>query len=346
METKSKVLVVDDEVGPREAMRMILKNRYDVVTAENGEEALEYMNNTEFDVAFVDIKMAGIDGIELLQKMKERRQDIEVILMTAYASLHTAKKALRHGAIEYLIKPFDHRDVLEVVEKGINKRRAYLNTIHEIRKLYITTRELSREVEEAKRSIEHHYASTVKALLAAIDAKDQYTRGHSERVSRFSVFLAEKIGIPQNKLSALEQAALIHDIGKIGIEENILRKKGTLDSSELEEIKKHPLIGARIIDSVEFLKEMMPVILYHHERFDGMGFPEGLKGHAIPWNARVVAIADAVDAMLCDRPYRSALTLEHVKRELSVTAGRQFDPDMISTLIKEGLLEYYSAVLT
>src|SRR3989337_265097 len=273
MEKKSSILVVDDKVGPREALRMILKNKYEVVTAEDGDSALEYIGKKEFYVAIIDIKMAGMDGLQLLKRIKEVKPDIEVILMTAYASVETAKNALRYGALDYLITPFDHKDVTDIVAKGVAKRREHLQTKDEIQRLHIATTELSREIEDAKRSIENHYASTVKALLAAIDAKDQYTRGHSERVSRFSAFLAERIGVPPDKILALEQAALIHDIGKIGIEGNILKKQGVLDPIEFDEIKKHPSIGARIITAVEFLQEMRPVILCHHERFDGAGFP-------------------------------------------------------------------------
>jgi len=344
MHRKGSILIVDDEMGPREALRMILKKDYDVVVAENGEEAIGYIGGREFDVAVLDIKMAGMDGLQLLRRIKEIKPDMEVILMTAYASVETAKSALRYGALDYLIKPFDHTDVIDVVEKGISRRREHLETRLEIERLHIATTELSREVEEAKKNIEAHYASTVKALLAAIDAKDHYTRGHSERVSRFSAFLAEKIGFPGEKILALEQAALIHDIGKIGIEGAILRKQGGLKPSEFEEIKKHPAIGSRIIASIDFLQEMMPVILSHHERFDGTGFPEGLKGTSIPLCARIVAIADAVDAMLCDRPYRSALALDHVRGELSSMSGRQFDPDIVSVVLTRGLLESYSGI--
>ena len=344
MEKKSSILVVDDKVGPREALRMILKNKYEVVTAEDGDSALEYIGKKEFYVAIIDIKMAGMDGLQLLKRIKEKKPDIEVILMTAYASVDTAKKALRYGALDYLIKPFDHRDVTEIVGKGVAKRMEQLKTRLEIERLYMATSELSKKVDDARRNIENHYASTVKALLATIDAKDQYTRGHSERVARFSAFLAEKTGFQHDKILSLEQAALIHDIGKIGVEGYILKKQGSLDTMEFDEIKKHPQIGAKIITSVDFLQEMKPIILCHHERFDGSGFPDGIRGSAIPLSARLVAVADAVDAMLCDRPYRPALALEHVKEELTLKAGKQFDPDVVSVVLSSGLLECYSGI--
>ena len=261
MENKCSILVVDDMVGPREALRMILKNKHEVVTAEDGENALECLGKKDFYVAIIDIKMAGMDGLQLLKKIKEKKPDTEVILMTAYASVDTAKNALRYGALDYLIKPFDHKDVIDIVEKGVAKRREQLKTRLEIERLHIATSELSKKVDDARRNIESHYASTVKALLATIDAKDQYTRGHSERVARFSAFLAEKTGFQHDKILSLEQAALIHDIGKIGVEGHILKKPGSLDSCEFDEIRKHPMIGAKIITSVDFLQDMKPIIL-------------------------------------------------------------------------------------
>src|SRR3989337_1296810 len=177
MENKCSILVVDDMVGPREALRMILKNRHEVITAENGDHALECISNNDFHVAIIDIKMAGMDGLQLLKEIKEKKPDIEVILMTAYASVDTAKNALRYGALDYLIKPFDHKDVTEIVGKGVAKRMEQLKTRLEIERLYMATSELSKKVDDARRNIENHYASTVKALLATIDAKDQYTRG-------------------------------------------------------------------------------------------------------------------------------------------------------------------------
>lgn len=344
MENKCSILVVDDMVGPREALRMILKNKHDVTTVESGEQALDYLGKKDFYVAIIDIKMAGMDGLQLLKKIKENKPDTEVILMTAYASVDTAKNALRYGALDYLIKPFDHKDVIDIVEKGVAKRREQLKTRLEIERLHIATSELSKRVDDARRNIESHYASTVKALLATIDAKDQYTRGHSERVARFSAFLAEKTCFQHDKILSLEQAALIHDIGKIGVEGHILKKTGSLDSFEFDEIRKHPMIGAKIITSVDFLQDMKPIILCHHERFDGSGFPDGIKGSAIPLSARIVAVADAVDAMLCDRPYRPAMALDHVKEELTLMSGKQFDPEIVSVVINSSLLECYSGI--
>lgn len=343
---RKSILVVDDELGPRESLRMILKDQYDISTASTGREALEKLSVREHDLVILDIKMPGMNGMEVLQEIKQKTPETGVVLITAYASVETAKNALKYGALDYLIKPFDRKDLNSVVERGLKVRAERLGEKQEMQKLQIATAELNQEVETARRNIEQHYAVTVKSLLANIDARDQYTRAHSERVSRFVAFLAEKMGMGPEKILSLEQAALIHDIGNIGVEAAILTKQGTLTAGEFSEIKKHPLIGAKIIAPVEFLREMMPVVLHHHERYDGTGFPDGLHGKEIPLSARLVAVADAIDAMFCARPYRSALTLEAIREEVVRTAGKQFDPEIIDMALSGGVLECYTGIFS
>jgi HD-GYP domain-containing protein (c-di-GMP phosphodiesterase class II) len=211
-----------------------------------------------------------------------------------------------------------------------------------MKELQLATNHLSRQVEKAKMDIQHHYDGTVKALIAAIDAVDHYTRGHSERVSNFAVQLAEVVSFPRHQIVLLQQAAIVHDIGKIGIESRILRKQGSLTPEELNEIKRHPQIGVEIVGPVPFMAEMLPVILHHHERYDGKGFPKGLRGEEIVLGARIVAIADAVDAMLSDRPYRKAFTLQEVKMELQKESGAQFDPQITSALVSSEFFQRIS----
>jgi response regulator RpfG family c-di-GMP phosphodiesterase len=342
MGEKAKILIVDDELGPREALRMILKDRYEVRVAGDGTSALSLLSREKFDVAILDIKMPDRDGIEVLRLAKEIDRDLEVVMITAYATVSTAREAIRHGALDYLIKPFDKTDVERVVERGIARRLDRETGRQRIRELERTTDRLARQVEKAKMDIQHHYDGTVKALIAAIDAVDHYTRGHSERVSNFTVRLAEAVSFPRHQIVLLQQAAIVHDIGKIGVEGRILRKRGTLTQEELQEVRKHPQIGVEIVGPVPFMAEMLPVILHHHERYDGKGFPEGLKGEEIVLGARLVSIADAVDAMLSDRPYRRALTLEEVKAELERESGGQFDPQLVSALLSSEFFQHVS----
>jgi len=346
MSEKKNILVVDDELGPRESLRMILKDSYDVVTAPDGRKALDILSRREFDVVILDIRMAEMGGLEVLREIKSRSPETEVVMITAYASIDTAKDALRYGALDYLIKPFDHRDVRGVVERGLKAREGRAGDKLEMAKLRIADSSLNQEVAAARRTIGQQYAATVKSLLSAIDGRDGYTQGHSERVSRFSAFLAEKAGFPPEKILTLEQAALIHDIGNVGVDAALLSKPGRLTPEEFSEVRKHPAIGAQIVASVDFLQEMLPVILHHHERFDGTGFPDGLKGEGIPMAARVVSVAGAVDAMLTDRPFRRALSLEAVREEMVRSAGRQFDPEIVRIALSGGVLECYMGIFS
>ncbi len=334
MDNKDAILVIDDELAPRESIRMVLKDHYEVSTATGAHEGLEMMHDSHVDLVVMDIKMPRMDGITALQEIKSRHPDTEVVLLTAYASLETARDAIRFGAFDYLIKPFDKDDVLLVVEKGLQKRRANTGLKLERDILLDRASYLEEQVGKARSNIMTCYEGTVNALILTIDAKDHYTFNHSNRVSIISARLAGAMGVPERMIKEIENAASIHDIGKIGIEESILKKNGKLTLDEYTEIKKHPAIGVRIVQSVPFLEDAIPVIHYHHERYDGKGYPEGLKGEETPLSARIVMVADAVDAMMSSRPYRDALTLQKVMKELKENAGTQFDPEVVNVILE------------
>lgn len=334
MNTVPRVLVVDDELGPREALRMILRDDYDVVTAENGNQALDYLENSEFDLVILDIRMPDINGIELLTEVKKKAPETEVVMITAYASVDTATNALRNGALDYLIKPFEVSVVKEVVEKGLSRRTFSTAIKDRLSKLQVDNESLRYEIENAYNNIQKHYMETVRSLVAAIDAKDSYTKGHQERVAIYSILLGEELKFPQDEISLLQQAAILHDIGKIGISEQILRKTTALTPEEFEKIKQHPVIGAEIISPVEFLKEAVPIILHHHEKFDGTGYPDGISCLQIPLGARIIAVADAIDAMFSERPYAPAKSPSQVREELRRCSGTQFDPELVEIALK------------
>ena len=334
MDIREKILVIDDELAPRESIRMVLKDDYSVCTAVGAHEGLDIMEQDPADLVVMDIKMPKMDGITALQEIKRRHPDTEVVLLTAYASLETARDAIRFGAFDYLIKPFDKDDVLLVVRKGLEKRRTSTDLKQERDKLLFRASYLEEQVENARNNIMTCYEGTVKALILTIDAKDRYTFNHSNRVAQISTSLAKALGVEDKTIKEIEHAASIHDIGKIGVEEAILRKNGRLTSDESEEIRKHPSIGVRIVESVPFLEDAIPVIHHHHERYDGNGYPDGLKGNNIPLSARIVVVADAVDAMMNSRPYRDALTTDRVMHELSSNAGTQFDPEIVDIIVQ------------
>ena len=342
MVNNEKILVIDDELAPRESIRMVLKDKYNVTTASGAFEGLDIMTANCMDLVVMDIKMPRMDGITALQEIKKKHPDTEVVLLTAYASLETARDAIRFGAFDYLLKPFDKDDVLMVVEKGLKKRRANKGLKLERDILLDRASYLEEQVNSARQNIMNYYEGTVKALNLTIDAKDHYTYNHSSRVAKLSSLLGESFGLQQKSIKEIEHAASIHDIGKIGIEESILKKKGRLTSDEYEEMRKHPEIGVRIVQAIPFLEEAIPVILYHHERYDGKGYPEGIKAGQIPLSARIVGVADAVDAMMSARPYRDALTLQNVFDELRDNSGTQFDPEIVDIIMKGQVsLEYY-----
>lgn len=334
MDYKEKILIIDDEMAPRESIRMVLKDRYAVSTAAGALEGLQYISQEPVDLVVMDIKMPKMDGITALQEIKKSYPDTEVVLLTAYASLETARDAIRFGAFDYLLKPFDRNDILQVVEKGLARRRS--NTVLKQERDILMDRAsyLEKQVSEARSNIMMCYEGTVKALILTIDAKDSYTHSHSNRVAILSTSIAASLGVPQQTIKEIKYAASIHDIGKIGIDENILKKNGRLTDDEYTEMRKHPAIGVRIVQSVPFLEDAIPVILYHHERYDGKGYPEGIKGEKIPMSARIVNVADAIDAMMSARPYRGALVMSSVMSELRDNAGTQFDPEIVDIILK------------
>jgi putative nucleotidyltransferase with HDIG domain len=332
MNNKEKILVIDDELMARYAVQQVLKDRYNISMAAGGKEGLDFMAQNTVDLVVLDIKMPDMDGVTVLREIKKRYPDTEVVLLTAYAGIETAQSALRLGALDYLTKPFDKDDVINVVERGLRKRQDLVRLKLEHEDLLRIKEYLEKEIETTRDNLLLYYEGTIKALIRAIDAKDHYTFDHSEHVARLSLSIADAIGFSKITKDKLEHAAIMHDIGKIGINEQILRKKSLLTEEEHIEMRKHPEIGARIVRAVPFLEDTVDVILYHHERFDGNGYPEGLEGDKIPLTARIVSVADTIDAMTRDRPYRNALSLSQLIDELKKGAGTQFDPEIVKLI--------------
>jgi putative two-component system response regulator len=333
MNNEEKILIIDDELMPRYSIQQVLKGRYTVFTATGGKEGLDLMAQNSMDLVVLDLRMPDMDGITVLREIKKRYPDTQVILLTAYASLDSARSALRLGAFDYLTKPFDKDDVINVIERGLQKKRDLSTKKLEHEDLLLTKEYLTQEIESVRQNLMLYYNGTIKALIYAIDAKDHYTFDHSEHVAKLSSVIAEGVGLSRLGKDKLQHAAIMHDIGKIGISEQLLRKDSLLTRDEHIEMRKHPNIGARIVNAVPFLEDTVEVILYHHERFDGTGYPEGLKGDKIPLTARIVAIADTVDAMMRDRPYRKALSYSQLIDELKKGSGTQFDPEIVTLII-------------
>ena len=315
---KTTVFVVDDEKSVQESMRMILKDKYPVFTFNCPEEALADLS-LEPDLIFTDIRMFSMNGLEFLEKIKKIKPQVEVVMITAYPDFSSSLQALRSGAFDYIVKPFGKDQVLEAAERALQKRNQVI--------------ESTRLIKDLHEAIDLNYEATTQALVLAVDAKDSYTAEHSRRTSELLVRIGKRIGIPDSKLINYKRAAELHDIGKIGIEERILRRKGSLSPFELEKIKQHPLIGYQILRPTIFLKEGLDIVLYHHESYDGRGYPEGLKGKKIPFPARLFAIIDTYDAITTERCYRSKLSPGEAIEEIIRAKGKQFDFSLVDLLV-------------
>jgi len=342
--THHKVLVVDDERGVRESIRILLKTRYDVVMAVNGGDAIARFPEVRPDVVLLDLRLGDMHGIEVLNNIKSVDPDVEVILVTAYASIDTARKAIHLGAFDYITKPFDPRELEGVVARGIERREETRLSTATLQAIQSDLQTLRQEVEQAKHRISTHVRDTIYALLMSLDLRDAYSGQHSMSVLWLVDQFAQYMSLPQYDLMRLKRAALVHDLGKIGIPEDILNKSEALSDADRASLQHHPVLSAEIISNVEALSDLAPIVRAHHERWDGRGYPDGLAGEQIPWEAQVLAICDAVHAMSGNRCYRTRLPEHEIRRELIRQRGKQFKPEFVDLMLASLLIhEIYRA---
>lgn len=315
--TKSaNILVVDDELGIRESMRMILKDKYNVFTVSNALDAIKHVkdNDTKTDVILLDIRMPHVNGLDLLGMMQGTAYAIPTIMVTAFPSSQSAIRAFRNGVFDYITKPFEPSEILAVVERALS-RRAKLS-------------EKDMLVDNLKKAILKNFFATSEALLLAIDAKDSYTAGHSKRVSQLFAFVVKEFNIHPSEIEILRYGAFLHDIGKIGVSNKILTKPGTLTQKEFCAMKLHPEISFKILEPLSFLKPSLAAVRHHHERFDGKGYPDGLKEDDIPFEVAVLSVVDVYDALASDRPYRKKLSHRQALEIIVDNIGTQFVPKL------------------
>ena len=333
---EDRILIVDDEeMICNLVARRLAKEGYSCSTAHNGKEALTLFLKDSFSIIISDMKMPEMDGLELLKRVKAVNSKMMVIMITAYADVDVAVEAMRLGAFDFIMKPIDLNLVVLSIRNALERKRLEeeLDTYH--KNLESLVEERTGKLQQAYRILKKAHLDSVKVLAEAIDAKDPYTRGHSDRVTRMSLKIATHFDFSEARLETLEYGALLHDIGKIGIKDEVLQKRGPLTSEEYLYIQEHPLIGVKIVEGVEFFKDKIPVIRNHHERFDGRGYPDGLGGEAIPFEARIITVSDAFDAMTSVRPHRGIMPLEDVLKELERCKGTQFDPQILEIFIRE-----------
>ena len=328
------ILVVDDDAtNLRMANQILASEQMRVSCAKSGEQALEFLKGNRPDLLLLDIHMGGIDGFETLSRIRadERTSGIPVIMLTADDDEATETRALQSGAMDFIKKPF----VPDVLILRVT------HTVQLTRLQGDLTREVERktaEIVEQRRRIERMVMQIVQTLSGAIDAKDSYTNGHSLRVAEYSRKIARRAGYTDEKLDRIYMMALLHDIGKIGIPDTIINKPGKLSSEEFAIIKRHPAIGAKILENITEFPDIAVGAHYHHERYDGKGYPEGLQGEQIPEAARIIAVADCYDALTSRRSYRDVLPQKVVRDKIEKDRGLQFDPrfaDIMLAMIDE-----------
>jgi putative two-component system response regulator len=323
-----KCLVVDDEPQLRDALRRVLESSgYEVLVASSGLAALESLAEGDVPLVISDIRMPGMDGFTLLRRIRQDWPDTAVVMVTAVTEVEVAVGCLKLGALDYILKPFQLEEVTARAEQALDKRRLILENRE-------YQDQLSEKVEQQARRIEELYVEGVQTLVEALEAKDAYTRGHSSRVAVYSGRIATQLGMGERDIRLIELGAELHDVGKIGVRESVLMKPGKLEPHEYEHLMEHTVIGARILEPLlKNFPDILSIVRSHHERLDGAGLPDGLKGDAIPIQTRVVTVADSFDAMTSARPYRPALEATRAIAELKRCRGSQFDPDAVAAFL-------------
>ena len=345
---KAHLLIVDDEESVRSLLYDLLGDSYQCSVAACAEDALALVGARDFDVILSDIMMPGMSGIDLLVRIMETKPETTVIMVSANHDTRRAVSALRQGAYDYIVKPFELEEVELSVARAlehqrlVRENRLYQNELENLvaartDELWQANRflkEKSEKLAEMVDELSRTYRSTLGALAMALDARDAETRGHSERVVAYSLRLGVQIGLSRDELTGLERGALLHDVGKIGVRDAILLKPAPLTPDEWEEMRQHTEFGRAILEQVPFLSSAIPIVAEHHERWDGEGYPCRLRGEEIDIKARVFAVADCIDAVTSDRPYRRANTFEVAGEELRVHKGTQFDPRIVEAFFQ------------
>jgi len=327
--TRPAVLVVDDEPEIINVLCDLLSEHYECSSAGSAEEALALLLKQSFHLVISDITMKGMSGLEMVPHVLEVSPQTVVVLVSGAQTIESAIEALRVGSFDYIMKPFDLRQVEAVVKRALehydlrDAKRRYENQLEEL------VEQRTAELDDALDSLGDAYRTTLKALAAALETRDHETHGHSQRVVSFSLRLGYELGLDKEQLMSLEFGSLLHDIGKIGVPDAILRKPGALDEDEWIKMRQHPLHGQQILRGIEFLEGAARVVAQHHEKWDGSGYPLGLKGEDIDLNARIFAVADAFDALTSDRVYRAAQSYEAASTELDRCVSQHFDPKIV-----------------
>lgn len=327
-----RILVVDDEEAIREIVTsMLVSANYQCRQAGSGMEALALLNSgEEFELMLSDLMMAELDGIGLLERTKEKFPDMPVVMVTAVHDISVALAAIRNGAYDYLLKPFEREQLLNTVRRALENRRLKMENRAYQTNLESLVAARTEQLRKAMASLERSYDVTLEALGDALDLKDAETEGHSKRVTAYTIAIARRMGLPSEQIRVIARGAFLHDIGKMAIPDSILRKPGKLDADEVASMREHCYHGYQMVKKIPFLAEAAEIVYAHQEKYDGSGYPRRLKGDEIPLGARIFAIADTLDAMTSDRPYRRAQSWTAAREEIDRFTGKQFDPEVVA----------------
>ena len=324
-----RVLIVDDEAEITSILSDLFEGQYDCTTAGAAEQALVALGANQYELVISDITMPGMSGLDMLPHVKSISPNTVVVMISGMQTMESAIDALRLGAFDYVMKPFDLRQVEAVVKRALEHqdlivaKQRYEDHLEEL------VEQRTQELDQALNSLEDAYRSTLKALTAALETRDLETHGHSERVVSYSMRLGREFGLDSKLLKSLEFGSLLHDIGKIGVPDLILRKPAKLTSDEWVLMRKHPQHGQQILRGIAFLEGAARVVAQHHEKWDGSGYPLGLSGEDIDVCARIFSVADAFDAITSNRVYRKGKPYKDAALELDEWAGKQFDPKVV-----------------
>ena len=329
-----KILIVDDEEAIREVVTTMLDAQgFQCVAVSNGRAAQEQFRKLAPDLILSDMIMPEMDGIKLLDWLRVTDPEVPVIMVTAIHDISTALEAIRRGAYDYILKPFEKDQLFMGVRRALQHRRLVLENRNYQRNLEELVEERTAQLTGALTQLEQSYDDTLEALGSALDLRDAETEGHCQRVTAFTISIAKAMGVAPEFLPVLARAAFLHDIGKMAIPDGILRKPGPLTEEEKEVMRTHCEIGYNMLTRIPFLRDAAEIVLSHQEFYNGTGYPRKQRGEQIPLGARIFAVADALDAMISDRPYRRALPMSHAREEIKRCAGTQFDPRVVEVFL-------------
>ncbi|MGA9670167.1 MAG: HD domain-containing phosphohydrolase [Terracidiphilus sp.] len=331
----ARILVVDDEAHVRSMIGATLERQgYDVQMATCGREAFETLERNAFDLVLTDIVMQDGNGIALLERVHAQQPHLPVVMVTAIHDISVAIDSMRRGAYDYLLKPFEREHLVGTVQRALEHRQALQESHSYQQNLEQVVRARTEMLRQAMEDLEHSYDVTLEALGDALDLKDSETEGHSKRVTAYTIALARAIGITPAEIKVIARGAFLHDIGKMAIPDEILRKPGKLTSEEQEVMRDHCTRGYHMLRKIPFLSEAAEIVFSHQEHYDGGGYPSRLQGGEIPIGARIFAVADTLDAITSDRPYRKARSFDAARAEILRCSGTQFDPAVVEVFLK------------